>query len=137
MQAEAWHAVGIHGVGSGKQGNAGAEHHAHELLVRIENAAVKFKFLMRPAAEAEVVRGIPAATDFTAHVSDARVGGEMAIVHVAKGAMDGEGRNLPCRIAAELGEERLAARGVERAEAFGNGIHFFEVAQGAKLLNEA
>lgn len=43
MQAEAGHAVRIHGVRAGKQGHAGAEHQADHLLVRFEEAAVELE----------------------------------------------------------------------------------------------
>jgi len=107
VQAEARHAVRIHDVRAGEQGNAGAEHHPHHLLIGFEQAAVKLKFGGRPAAKAEIVRGIPATAQLGAHVSDARVGSELAVIHVAEGAKDGERGNLPGPVAAELGEKRL------------------------------
>ncbi|PYT98013.1 MAG: hypothetical protein DMG38_17335 [Acidobacteria bacterium] len=68
---------------------------------------MKLKFGGRPAAKAEIVLGIPATAQLGAHVSDARVGSELAVIHVAEGAKDGERGNLPGPVAAELGEKRL------------------------------
>lgn len=60
----------------------------------------------------------------------------MALVHVAKGSMNGQRGNLPGHVATELGEERLTLGGVENADRFRDQIGVFDVVKRAKLLHK-
>jgi len=73
VQAEAWEAKRVHGVGAGEERNAGAKHESYHLFVGIEEAAVEFEFLRRPAAESKIILRLPAVAHLPAHIRKAGI----------------------------------------------------------------
>jgi len=80
VQAEAWEAEGIHGVGSGHDWYSGAKHSAEDVLVSRKNTASKLILLVGPDAELRPDALLPAFAGFFADVGEARVGSKFGFV---------------------------------------------------------
>ena len=80
MQAEAGKAERVHGIGASQKRHACAEHESDQLLVRSEEVAVELEFSGRPATEPKIVLWLPAMAYLAAHVGEAQVGGETAVI---------------------------------------------------------
>jgi len=80
VQAEAWEAEGIHGVGSGHDWYSGAKHGAEVVLVGGKNTASKLILPVGPDAELRLDALLPAIAGFFADVGEARVGSKFGFV---------------------------------------------------------
>ena len=70
----------VHGIGASQKRHACAEHESDQLLVRSEEVAVELEFSGRPATEPKIVLWLPAMAYLAAHVGEAQVGGETAVI---------------------------------------------------------
>jgi len=64
VQAEAWEAEGIHGVGSGHDWYCGAKHSAEDVLVSGKNTASKLIVLVGPDAQLRLDAFLQRSRDF-------------------------------------------------------------------------
>ena len=80
MQAEAWEAEAIHGVGSGHDWYSGTKHSAEDVLVSGKNTASKLILLVGPDAELRLDAFLPAFAGFFADVGQTSVGSKFGFV---------------------------------------------------------